>query len=114
MLQAAITSETPLALISERYITRLVNRGRKPQTIANARHALIAFAAWLDEQGIAGEDVTEDHIEAYFAPSRFPHSQGTRRVHAMQVKAAYRYAHRRGWVKTDPFVEFEARRQVLV
>jgi integrase len=91
----------------ERYIARLVNRERKPVTIANFRRAVTQFSIWLREEGIAAADVTEDDIETYFSPTRFPHGQSTRRLHAVQVKAAYSYAFRRGWVKTDPFVDFE-------
>ncbi len=99
--------ESRLDLLFERYIARLANRGRRPQTIYNFTRAVTAFQDWLGRQDIAVADVGEDEIEAYFAPSRFPHSQGTRRMHAIQIRAAYAYGLRRGWVAADPFADFE-------
>lgn len=100
-------ADTPLDLLFERYRARLVNRGRKPASIYNFVRAAVPFQRWLTERGMAPADVTEDDVDAYFAPTRFPHAQGTRRMHAVQIRAAYAYALRRGWVARDPFADFE-------
>jgi integrase len=107
MSTARTLADSPLDLLFERYRTRLMNRGRKPQTIYNFVRAAVPFQRWLEERGVAPADATEDEVDAYFSPSRFPQSPGTRRMHSVQIRAAYRYAHRRGWVKADPTVDFE-------
>lgn len=104
------TADIELDPIFERYKTRLVNRGRKHQTISNFVRSVAPFQHWLEEQGIPLTDVDEETLESYFSPSNFEalgYSNGTRRLHAVQVSAALRYAHRRGYIKTDPTADFE-------
>jgi len=104
------TADITLDPIFTRYRTRLVNRGRKPQTFANFVRAVVPFQQWLADQGIALKDVDEDVLESYFSPANFEalgYSPGTRRLHAVQVSAALKYAFRRGYIKVDPTTDFE-------
>ncbi len=94
-----------LAPMFEAYRTRLVNRQRKAQTVYNFTRAIIPLQAWLESEGIAPEDLTEENLYAYLAGS--PFAKGTKHQHAAQVRAAYRYAHRKGTIAADPLVDFE-------
>lgn len=96
--------------IFQRYQTRLVNRGRKPQTIANFTRAVVPFSNWLAQEGLSLKDVTEETLETYFSPANYlklGYAPGTRRMHAVQVSAALRYAHRKGYLDADPTTDFE-------
>jgi site-specific recombinase XerD len=104
------TADIVLDPIFERYKTRLVNRGRKVQTISNFVRAVAPFQWWLEQQGMKLADVDEETLETYFAPDHFKslgYANGTRRLHAMQVCAALRYAHRKGYITVDPTTDFE-------
>jgi integrase len=104
------TADIQLDPIFERYKTRLVNRGRKPQTISNFVRAVAPFQHWLEQREIALTDVDEETLESYFSPASFEamgYSGGTRRLHAVQVSAALKYAHRKGYIATDPTADFE-------
>ena len=73
MEAATITrTETQLALIFERYITALVNRGRKPASVCNFVRAARPFQRWLDGHGLDAEQIRVEHVEDYFSPLRFP------------------------------------------
>ena len=100
------TAEVTLDLIFERYKTRLVNRNRSPQAIANFTRSAVPFQHWLSERAIRPEAVAEDDLYAYFNSPDYPYAPGTRRLHAVQIRAAYRYS--KGWLSgPDPFADFE-------
>ncbi len=102
------TAEVTLDLLFERYRTRLVNRNRSPQAIANFTRSVVPFQHWLSERDIRPEALAEDHLYAYFNSSDYPYAPGTRRLHAVQIRAAYRYGHSKGWLSgADPFADFE-------
>src|SRR5438105_2483343 len=104
------TADIELDPIFERYKTRLVNRGRKTQTISNFVRSVAPFQWWIEERGIALADVDEETLESYFSPANFKalgYSNGTRRLHAVQVSAALKYAHGKGYIATDPTADFE-------
>jgi integrase len=104
------TVEVDLDPIFAAYKTRLINRGRKHQTISNFVRAVVPFQNWLADEGINLKDVDEETLERYFSPANYEalgYSPGTRRLHAVQVSAALRYAHRKGYIKIDPTTDFE-------
>ena len=105
--QTTPTASVTLAPLFDAYRTRLERRGRKPQTVVNFTRAAVPFQVWLEGRGLEPEAITEDDLYAYFAAS--PYAQGTRRMHAVQIRAAYSYAHRKGWdgLAADPFADFE-------
>lgn len=74
------------------------------------------LAAWFSARrsyvrGQAGRDVTaieDDDLFAYFNEGYgSAYSPNTKRLHVVQTRAAYNYAHKKGWVTVDPFVDFE-------
>jgi hypothetical protein len=89
------TAEVTLDLLFERYRTRLINRNRSPQAISNFTRSVVPFQHWLSEQDIRPEAVVEEHLYAYFNSPDYPYAPGTRRLHAVQIRAAYRYGTRR-------------------
>jgi integrase len=104
------TVEGDLDPIFAAYKTRLINRGRKHQTISNFVRSVVPFQNWLADEGIDLKDVDEETLERYFSPANYEalgYSPGTRRLHAVQVSAALKYAHRKGYIKTDPTADFE-------
>jgi integrase len=104
------TVEVDLDPIFARYQTRLINRGRKPQTISNFVRSVVPFQNWLRTENIALGDIDEEVLERYFSPANYAalgYSPGTRRLHAVQVSAALSYAFRKGEIKVDPTTDFE-------
>jgi integrase len=87
------------------YLNRLERRNRVKSSIENCRRALTYFQTWLREQELNPEHVTEEDLERYFG--RGLYAVNTYRSHAQQVRSAYSYAHRRGIVTADPFVDYE-------
>jgi integrase len=94
-----------------RYITRQRNRSRNPQTIYNFCKAARPFQAWLKENDLDAESVAEDDLYRYFREYKLQDgggpSQGTKRLHAQLLRAAYTYAHAKGHITINPFVDFE-------
>lgn len=94
-----------------RYLTRQINRSRDAQTIYIFANAARLFQTWLDSNGLEPEHVTEDDLYRYFRELRLidgiAPSAGTKRLHATQLRAAYSYAHGKGHITANPFIDFE-------
>jgi hypothetical protein len=98
------TAEIELDPIFERYKTRLVNRGRKPQTIANFVRSVAPFQRWIEERGMALADVDEETLESYFSPANskaLGYSNGTR-ADCTPSRSRLRSSTRTGRVTSPP------------
>jgi integrase len=107
MPRTAPSAEIALDELFERYLARQINRGRHPKTIQSFDRAATLFQSWLDSRRLAAAEVTIDDLEEYHRPDRFPYAASTRRLYIVQLRAAYRFAHRRGLLHADPFADFE-------
>lgn len=95
-------------LILEQYVTHLTRKGRDPRTVARCRRALERFDGWCRSIDAWPSDVSEVDIEEYVAWMAGALATTTAHRETGYVKAAYRYAARRGTVKSSPAAHVEA------
>lgn len=91
--------------IFDEYRNRLERRRRHHKTLRGFETAATRFLEWCAEEGIRPEDPDPTEVERYF--DELPLAAGTKKNHLVQLRAAYRYAQRRGVLSRDPTVEVE-------
>lgn len=92
----------------EQYVAHLTRKGRDPKTIARCRRALERFSGWCQIEGIAPEQISEVDVEEYVAWMTGTLAVTTAHRETGYVKAAFRYAMRRGDVEKSPATHVEA------
>lgn len=90
-------------LIFEQYSERLKRRKKAARTIANFTRAARGFDAWARERGVDPALAGFSDLEDYFDGLELTGS--TKRTHLANIRAAYRYAQRRGLMQHDPTVD---------
>jgi len=90
------------------YVTHLARKGRDPRTVARCRRALERFADWCNIEGTPPATASEVDIEEYVAWMTGTLATTTAHRETGYVKAAFRYAARRGTVKASPAAHVEA------
>lgn len=94
--------------VLEQYITHLTRKGRDARTVARCRVALGRFSDWCTMEGVGVEAATEVDLEEYVAHMSGHLAANTAHRETGYIKAAYRYAARRGTVKLSPAAHVEA------
>lgn len=92
----------------EQYVAHLTRKGRDPKTTARCRRALERFSGWCVREGLAPQEISEVDVEEYVAWMTGTLAVTTAHRETGYVKAAYRYAARRGGVEKSPAVHVEA------
>lgn len=92
-------------MIFDEYRTRLERRQRHPKTVSSYNSAVTRWLEWCADQGVDPNDPDPTEVERYF--DEHPLAPGTKKNHLVQLRAAYRYAQRRGVVDRDPTIEVE-------
>jgi integrase len=92
-------------LLFDHYLERLERRGRSPLTKGNYCRATSKFLQWLFDNNLSPESVEPYQVEEFF--DQLPHAPSTKRLMLANIRAAYRYAHRRGMVPRDPTFEVD-------
>jgi integrase len=92
----------------ERYTTHLTRKGRDPRTVARCRRALERFDEWCRAESVDPGVASEVDIEEYVAWMTGALARTTAHRETGYVKAAYRYAARRGEVSASPAAHVEA------
>lgn len=92
----------------EQYVAHLTRKGRDPKTTARCRRALERFSGWCVREGLAPSELSEVDVEEYVAWMTGTLAVTTAHRETGYVKAAYRYAARRGGVEKSPAVHVEA------
>jgi integrase len=88
--------------IFEAYLAAQRRRRPSPLTIKAIRHALGQTQRWLDQHGLAAEELSLLGCEEYFDELLERQAVSTVRRHLAYVRAAYRYALRHDLVERDP------------
>jgi integrase/recombinase XerD len=96
--------------ILEQYVSHLARKGRDPRTVGRCRIALARFQTWATEEGVEVLAANEVDLEEYVAWMSGNLAATTAHRETGYVKAAYRYAVRRGTVPNSPAVHVEAPR----
>jgi integrase len=99
-----------LEQILEQYVAHLARKGRDPRTVGRCRIALERFGRWAGEEGVEVLAANEVDLEEYVAWMSGNLAATTAHRETGYVKAAYRYAVRRGTVPNSPAVHVEAPR----
>jgi integrase len=86
------------------YLSRLDRKMVVEGTRYNAERWLGRFEVWCRLNHLEPESVTQDDLDAYL-DSLVGFSEGSKRLCRIQLKAAYRYAHRRGVLRADPTID---------
>jgi integrase/recombinase XerD len=94
--------------VLSQYTDHLARKGRDPKTVGRCRRALERFDAWARELGVPVVELTEVDIEEYVAYMSSVLAATTAHRETGYVKAAFRYAARRGTVPQSPAVHVEA------
>lgn len=93
------------SIIFDEYRNRLERRGRHHKTVTGFNSASTRWLEWCQEVGIDPADPDPLELERYF--DELTLAPGTKRNHLVQLRAAYRYAQRRGVIGRDPTIEVE-------
>jgi len=96
-------------VLLEQYQERLYRLKRQPSSVVNFRNAARRYQEWLDGLGIQATGAEAWAVEEFFqgldlAPS-------TKVLYLAQIRAAYRYAQRRGIATADPTLDVAFPRQ---
>lgn len=105
LVRTATTEVTDPVLLA--WLERLQRVRRDPKTLRNVRVSFRRAQEFLDEQGVTAAEAEPWLWDEWF--SRPEAALGTRKKQLADVRAAYRYAQRRGVLTSDPTfdVEFE-------
>lgn len=90
-------------LIFEQYNERLKRRKKAPRTITNFARASRLFDEWACERGVDPARATFSDLEDFF--DQLEMAPSSKRTHLANIRAAYRYAQRRGNIQYDPTVD---------
>ncbi len=93
------------------YNERQKRRGAGEAAQRNAVYYLTKLEAWLDTHGIDPVAVTADELDDFVDSLRKQYKPSTVKLAIVQVRAAYRYAHRRGIIQADPAIDLVAPRE---
>lgn len=96
--------------ILEQYVQHLARKGRDDRTVGRCRIALARYEAWTLAEGISVDGASEVDVEEYVAHMSTVLAATTAHRETGYLKAAYRYAVRRGTVPQSPAVHVEAPR----
>lgn len=94
--------------ILEQYVAYLARKGRDPKTVDRCRCALERFSDWCRRGGVAPEAISEVDVEEYASWMAHVLAVTTAHRETGYVKAAYRYAARRGTIASSPAAHVEA------
>lgn len=94
--------------VLEQYVTHLTRKGRDEHGVARCRRALERFAQWCASEGVDVTAATEVDLEEYVSHMTGVLAATTAHRETGYVKAAYRYAARRGTVQRSPAAHVEA------
>jgi len=97
------TMPIPEPVIFAAYQERMERRRRESASVQNYAYHARRYALWASARALDVREATTDDLECYFAEMDF--SPGTMRNHLKSLRAAYRYAQRRGIVDSDPTLE---------
>jgi integrase len=92
----------------EQYTDHLTRKGRDPKTVARCRRALERFSEWCLSEDIVPVEISEVDVEEYVAWMTGSLAVTTAHRETGYVKAAFRYAARRGGVEKSPATHVEA------
>lgn len=93
------------SLVGLHYLDRLLRRGRHPASVRNFTRAWRSYEQWCVQTGLDPEAVEPWQVEDYFFGLAYAPS--TKRMYMAQIRAAYRYALRRGTISKDPTLDLE-------
>jgi integrase len=91
------------SLIFDQYEERLNRLRRKPATVRNFQRARIPYERFLAANRISAEEIDSTLAEEFF--SQLDTAPSTTKLYLDELRAAYRYAHRRGVILRDPMVD---------
>jgi len=97
-----------MAILDE-YETLLERLRRQPKTVKNFHNAAKRFSSWCEERGVDPNAPDPRFVEEYFLEPTLAVS--TRGIHLTQLRAAFKYAMRRGVIDYDPTVDVILPRQ---
>lgn len=90
-------------LIFEQYSERLRRRKKAPRTLTNFARAAGGFDTWARAAGVDAARATFAEVEDYF--DQLDLAASSKRTHLANLRAAYRYAQRRGLIAYDPTID---------
>ena len=79
-----------------------VSRAASPHTLTAYRRDLLAFAAYLQPQGVALEAATHLHLRGFLGVQAVDHAPASRARRLAALKAFYRFLARRGVIAASP------------
>lgn len=94
-----------MSVIFDQYEERLNRLRRDPATVRNFQRARQPFERYLSAHRTGAEDIDPVLAEEYFA--QLDNAPTTKKLYLEQLRAAYRYAHRRGVISRDPLVDVQ-------
>jgi integrase len=94
-----------MSIILDQYEERLNRLRRDPATVRNFQRARRPFEQFLRAHRVEVEDLDPVLAEEYFA--QLDNAPTTKKLYLEQLRAAYRYAHRRGVIARDPLVDVQ-------
>lgn len=94
-----------MSIIFDQYEERLNRLRRDPATVRNFQRARRPFEQFLAAHRAGAEDLDPVLAEEYFA--QLDNAPTTKKLYLEQLRAAYRYAHRRGVISRDPLVDVQ-------
>ena len=97
-------------ILLEQYRERLGRLKRERSSVTNFTNAARRYQDFLDDLGVAAQEVEPWAVEEFFQALTLAPS--TKALYLAQIRAAYRYARRRGIVDTDPTVDVQLPREV--
>jgi integrase len=90
-------------VLLEQYQERLHRLKRERSSVVNFVNAARRYQAWLDSMGVRAADAEPWAVEEFFQTLDLAPS--TKGLYLAQIRAAYRYAQRRGIVRADPTLD---------
>lgn len=94
-----------MSIIFDQYEERLNRLRRDPATVRNFQRARQPFERYLSAHRVEAADLDPVLAEEYFA--QLDNAPTTKKLYLEQLRAAYRYAHRRGVILRDPLVDVQ-------
>ena len=97
-----------IVTVLDEYENRLERRHRTPETRHNVSAIFQRFSEWCDENRIPVDTIDQEDMESYF--DQLEVTDGTKRNHIVNIRAAFVYGMRRGVVSKDPTIDLLAPR----
>lgn len=92
-----------MSVIFDQYEERMNRLRREPATVRNFQRARQSFERFLSAHRVDAKDIDPVLAEEYF--SQLGNAPTTVKLYLDELRAAYRYAHRRGVIVRDPLVD---------